>query len=331
MACRPFHGIGGLLLSRTSRLLPPLFSTVSALPFLHPLHWQVSTSAAFHQLRHYRHCITSDENSTSTGSPASARGVTKGRLESHGYYHTTITGKIYRVHRLIAETFLQEQKQQLINQHGQSIAEKLHVDHIDGRKDNNHVSNLQWLTPRQHGIKTRRTLPKPRNLLSSARKVIATHKSGEQQQFVSVGAAAEHFCVWFKEILFSIQRKRMPIQGWTFSHPREDMAVLPGEKFRSITSLRDLYKKRLPMVSNMGRIRHINGRLTDGTLDCLGYRRVNLGGYMLAVHRLVAEVFLHKEKRRLIEGGNEEGYLDVDHIDSNRCNSRLENLQWVTK
>jgi len=52
-----------------------------------------------------------------------------------------------------------------------------------------------------------------------------------------------------------------------------------------------------------------------------GYKRVALGrGHVYYVHRLVALHFLP----------NPEGLPQIDHIDGNRQNNRVENLRWVS-
>lgn len=81
--------------------------------------------------------------------------ITKGGVcKTNGYMYTTIKDdKIQKsrlIHRLIMETF---------DPFGELIAlyshDNLpHVDHIDACKTNNCLDNLQWLNPKEHGVKT---------------------------------------------------------------------------------------------------------------------------------------------------------------------------------
>ena len=70
----------------------------------------------------------------------------------NGYAHVQLhkqgKAKCMRVHRLVAMSFL-------IN--GEN---KPHVNHIDGNKLNNHVSNLEWCTPSENEIHKHRVLNK---------------------------------------------------------------------------------------------------------------------------------------------------------------------------
>jgi len=69
----------------------------------------------------------------------------KPRLVSARYYYVTLTGKGRLVHRLVAEAFLP------------NYLEKPQVNHIDGNKLNNHISNLEMATAKEntlHSFKT---------------------------------------------------------------------------------------------------------------------------------------------------------------------------------
>ena len=75
--------------------------------------------------------------------------IMKQSLSSSGYYHVQLykNGRAATklVHILVAEAFLQ-------NEHG-----KPEVNHIDGNKANNDVTNLEWVTRKEnltHAVKT---------------------------------------------------------------------------------------------------------------------------------------------------------------------------------
>lgn len=66
--------------------------------------------------------------------------------EDYKFVNLTINGKIYRkrVHRLVAETFIDNPEN------------KPYVNHIDGIRYHNNVDNLEWVTPKentQHAIR----------------------------------------------------------------------------------------------------------------------------------------------------------------------------------
>jgi hypothetical protein len=69
-------------------------------------------------------------------------------LNEHGYHHVELwrkgKGKKFFVHRLVIENFGDEEPKRTVN-------------HIDGNKINNHISNLEWATHEEnniHAIKT---------------------------------------------------------------------------------------------------------------------------------------------------------------------------------
>lgn len=78
------------------------------------------------------------------------RGKTlKQKIDKYGYLQITLTNdgirKSFAVHRLVAMAYIQ------------NTDAKETVNHIDGKKVNNHVSNLEWATQKEqktHSIKT---------------------------------------------------------------------------------------------------------------------------------------------------------------------------------
>ena len=79
-------------------------------------------------------------------------------------------------------------------------------------------------------------------------------------------------------------------------------------------------------VSNTGKVlNNETGEFLEGTVTLKGYLRVKLykdkKGTLLYKHRLVAIAFIP----------NPEDKPEVDHINHNRGDNRLENLRWVTR
>lgn len=115
----------------------------------------------------------------------------KPALKRSGYYqvvlHFNKNKKYYPVHRLVALAFISNPEN------------KKQVNHKDGVKTNNHVSNLEWATPREntiHALKMRLASTKKQteilNKLNSQEVVQYSLAGREVDRFSSCAEAARH-------------------------------------------------------------------------------------------------------------------------------------------
>lgn len=90
------------------------------------------------------------------------------------------------------------------------------------------------------------------------------------------------------------------------------------EIWKDVIGYENLYQ-----VSNLGRVKNKFGRILPQNSSgrylrvCLNKNKVNK---KIAVHRLVAKAFIP----------NPNNYETVNHIDENRFNNNIENLEWCT-
>lgn len=74
--------------------------------------------------------------------------TTMGSSERNGYRRVKVGGKTYSCHRLIAESWFPEEKENVENTSGK----KAEVNHKNRNRSDNSIDNLEWVTPSRNVI-----------------------------------------------------------------------------------------------------------------------------------------------------------------------------------
>ena len=153
--------------------------------------------------------------------------IWNGYCKSNGYCAVIRAGRHHYVHRLVAATFF-----------GQPSAPSLHVNHKDGLRNNNHIDNLEYVTPSQNILHARTSLKmEGRQRAVKIGKPVQTRSmdpSGPWLHFKTIQAAAAHTGVRH-HVVSSLCKGRVaggPSTHWEFRFANDDL--IPGEEWRPV-------------------------------------------------------------------------------------------------
>ena len=218
------------------------------------------------------------------------------------------------VHRLVAHAFLGRP----------ASPNRCQVNHIDSNKSNNHVENLQYATPAEnitHSYASGRAFfSKPvlwrrvggRDWTKCVSQRQAARELDVPPQEISkccrqgIGVVADF------EVKFANDespQRAGPTAMSEEEHWKQAIHPKTGDAIHSI------------MVSSCGRIWRATGRASYGSLHASGYLVTNGKAGYFGMHRLIAATFL---------GPPSAPSLQVNHVDGNRSNNHISNLEYVT-
>jgi hypothetical protein len=237
-----------------------------------------------------------------------------------GYFNVSLLNnknrKTFKVHRLVAFAFISNPEN------------KLEVNHKDKNKLNNNLMNLEWMTRKENnihrcqGIKI--TCNKNKEVLRinvDTNEVIEKYSSIElagtwafnngYTKTVHNGRNAIGNCLTgLSKIAYKFK--------WEYENKNNN---LENEIWKEVILENVNMEDKKYLVSNLGRFKNSTGIIMDNyKVNENGYIRVYIYNKTYALHRLIALSFIE----------NHENKEQVNHIDGNKLNNSVENLEWVT-
>lgn len=245
-----------------------------------------------------------------------------------GYMRVGVNGKLHLVHSLVAAAFLPPKPDPSCT-----------VDHIDKQngsvikaRSDNRASNLRWASPTQQNANK---LARPKGGNRNSRPVWAWRVGEPEesaQNFASSEEAAQKLTDQTGTQFYSSSIRRVcrgenkQAGGYTFKYDtsNDEPQEIDGEVWKE-----SLYCP-LILVSNLGRVqlKHRDGnavglKFTSEPSKGEDYAKVTGNCKYYYVHRLVYYTFYPED----VDNADVE---IIDHIDSNKTNNALRNLQGLT-
>jgi hypothetical protein len=236
-----------------------------------------------------------------------------------GYYNINLKNdkisKSFKVHRLVALAFIENPKN------------KLEVNHKDKNKLNNQVNNLEWMTRQENnihrciGIKITCNTNKPVfRVDKDTNEILEKYNSIE---LAGTWAFENGYTKTIHNGRNSIGNclNRLSKTAYKFKWKYEENNYLENEIWKQVILENVDMKDNKLFVSNLGRFKNKFGRImTNYKVNDNGYVRVNILNKTYLLHRLIALIFIE----------NTENKQQVNHIDGNKLNNSLLNLEFAT-
>jgi len=232
--------------------------------------------------------------------------------------------KSVKIHRLVGINFIDNpENKETIN----------HKNH--NRLDNN-VDNLEWATTTEQNIHKRKCKKETQELVSSRALWRINKDTDEKIEFYETIKFASQWV--FDNKLTSVTEfnngNNIKTKICAVCQKRKDRKTAYGYKWEYDDSSEYKYLneewKDIPCeivegikgykISNYGRVKNHKGKITEGSNHASGYLWVSVAPKQYLLHRLIAKTFIP----------NPQNKEQVNHIDGNKLNCKLDNLEWMT-
>ena len=234
-----------------------------------------------------------------------------------GYCIVGLSGKIsknktHSVHQLVAKTFIPNPEN------------KPQVNHKDKNGLNNNIINIEWVTNKENSIHRSTGVKQTTNqnleiykIDPNTDKILEKYNSIEEAAELFIKNINAEFNNVRSGISMVINNKQQTSYGYKWKKVEQEH--LENEEWREIK----IEEKNTEgyFISSLGRFKNRKGVIMkDYKPHHSGYvyLRVNIDKY--ALHRLVALTFIPNLQNKPF----------VNHIDGNKINNKVYNLEWVT-
>jgi hypothetical protein len=233
-----------------------------------------------------------------------------------GYYCLGLSSgktKTYSVHQLVAKAFISNPEN------------KCQVNHKDKNKLNNNITNLEWMTNKENCVHRSAGVKQTTNqnleiyrINPNTDEILEKYNSIEDAaKWILEKNLSKNFNSARSSISCNIRKIYNSAFGFKWKIVEQNNLV--NEEWRAVMingeTIKDYY------VSSLGRFKNKKGIIMKNYKPHHSgyiYVRVNIKKY--ALHRLIAQTFIP----------NLENKPFVNHIDGNKTNNSVSNLEWCT-